>query len=197
VLLCVVFLIVTAFPQLLFWKVLYGRFLWGQEVVPLSFHSANFYFTLFSTWRGLFVWTPVTLLATIGIFFLIRKDKNTALGLILCYLFQVYLISVFFAACFKASIGIGHAFGARRLINCTPIFIVGLAALIHWLFARFPKSKVYVKSLLFIIVVWNMLFIIQYKLNFIPSSGYLTFKEIVLDKFTLPLKLIEYIKSKF
>lgn len=196
-LLCLLTLIVTISPQLLFWKILYGKFLWSPIGLPISFCASNFYIVLFSTRHGLFSWTPVMLPAVVGLFLLFKKDKNTAIALILCLFIQVYIYGLLVSACATASKGLGHAFGMRWLINCTPIFILGLASFFDWALAGTSSRKMYIKALFSILIVWNMLFVVQYKLNFIPADDYLSFKEIVLDKFTLPFKLIKHMKSEF
>jgi len=196
-LLCFTVLAITIFPQLLFLRLFHGKLLSNPSALHPVFYDSNWHLVLFSTWHGLFSWTPIILFAVIGLFHFAKKDKNTAIALALCFFIQVYIYGVVVSSQLKIGSGFGHAFGMRWLINCTPVFILGMAGLLSWLLKKMPRAKAWVKFSLVIFVVWNLLFIVQYKLNFIPTDHYLTFKQVVLDKFALPSRVIEHINSRF
>ena len=121
--------IVAFSPQLVFWKVVRG----GYFAMPVAGHdtawlSPELADVLFSPDRGLFSWTPLLLLASIGLLFFARRQPYFGSLLIAALTFQVYINSV---------VGWGgHGFGARRFTNCALIFAIGLAALLQWLRSR-------------------------------------------------------------
>ncbi|MFI5207320.1 MAG: ArnT family glycosyltransferase, partial [Gemmatimonadales bacterium] len=75
---------------------------------------------LFSLHNGLFTFAPVTVLALVGLFGYTR-DSRLAGGL----LFAAFLVQVYVAAAW-VSPDQGATFGNRILLNCTPIFAIGL-----------------------------------------------------------------------
>lgn len=111
-------------PQLLAWRALRGA--WFAP--PAAAHGATFATpalgdVLFSTDRGLFSWTPLLLLAVLGLLPFLRRERLVGSLLLLALALQVYV-----NATVEWS---GHGFGARRFANCALIFALGLAALLH------------------------------------------------------------------
>jgi hypothetical protein len=78
--------------------------------------------------HGFFVWTPLAVLAILGLFVLWRrlapKDRHIAVCLILMTAVQVYVAGS------VESWTVAGAFGQRRFVALTPILTVGLAALL-------------------------------------------------------------------
>ncbi len=85
---------------------------------------------LFSSDHGMFSWTPILILATVGLFFLIKRNALLGAGSLLT--FAVYY---YFIASYPDWDGLS-SFGNRFFVSLTPIFILGLAALYssfsHW-----------------------------------------------------------------
>lgn len=75
--------------------------------------------------RGAFVWSPLWLVGLAGLVLLWRRDRSLALMLALAFLAQTYLNGAY-----GTTWHLRGAFGFRRLIECTPIFVLGLALLI-------------------------------------------------------------------
>ena len=78
---------------------------------------------LFSWNHGLFSWTPGLLVASCGLYWLVKRD--TVLGL-------ASVLVVFTAVYINASVEdwwAGEAFGARRFISYTVLFAIALTAL--------------------------------------------------------------------
>ncbi|HJX38153.1 MAG TPA: hypothetical protein VJ714_06120, partial [Anaerolineae bacterium] len=85
------------------------------------------YFTevLFSSQRGLILWSPLVVLALAGLVLLLRKDRGLSICLILMFVLQVLM---------NASVhdwGGGWAFGMRRMTELYPVWVIGLAFLVH------------------------------------------------------------------
>jgi hypothetical protein len=141
---------------------------------------------LFSLNHGLFAWTPVTLLAAIGLIPLARRDALTgwaALGVVLLAVYVNASVSDWWA---------GEAFGARRFIGCTVFFALGLAAVLAaplWR-SRPALMRWFAMSL----VVYNVLFLLQYQLFMrgftdlvpYPSTG----RQVFFDRIVLPWTLL-------
>ena len=78
--------------------------------------------------HGFFVWTPLALLAIIGLFVLLRRlaaaDRPVAVCLIVMTAIQIYVAGS------VESWTVAGAFGQRRFVALTPILTVGIAALL-------------------------------------------------------------------
>lgn len=145
-----------------------GKFFWyGKYFVPV----------LFSTYHGLFLWTPITALCIAGFYYLVRRDKIFWL-LILVFLIQFYLI-----ICVDTWQG-GSGFGLRYIISCTAIFTLGLSAL----YDRWPRWIVPAAASFFII--WNLFLVIQVSTGMLPRDGHFAVSKMVRNQFVeVPKKL--------
>lgn len=125
--------IIGVLPQLVVSQVLYGAPLafvnvGGAGNQWLLFERIRLWQPLFSWYHGMATWTPVLLLALLGLVTLAKIDRRLALAGAYAFVSQWLLLSID-----RAFWG-GEAFGQRRLDSCTIFFILGLAAL----FARMP-----------------------------------------------------------
>lgn len=112
-------------PQMAVWQVLYGQPLAiPQGAGFMRWQDPALGSVLFSTWRGLFTWTPIVAAGVAGLPWLLRRDRVTgiAAGLILC--------AAWYVNAAVADWWAGEAFGARRFVGVLPIVTMGLAALL-------------------------------------------------------------------
>ena len=112
-------------PQTLVWQTLYGRFL----AIPqgsnfMRWTEPALLAVLFSTWRGLFTWTPVVAVAVAGLVPLFRRDRLVAVAALSFFVVSWYVNAA------VADWWAGEAFGSRRFISCFAVFALGLAALL-------------------------------------------------------------------
>lgn len=98
--------------------------------------------------RGAMVWSPVLALALPGLALLWRRDRLLAVVLGMLFLAQTYINGAF-----GTTWHLSGAFGFRRLIECTPLFVVGLALLIDRVKERFGPGWVVLPVLL--LIGWN------------------------------------------
>ena len=177
--------IVVFIPQLLVYGALNGNYLPARDVTQkFTFDGAHIGDILFSSLHGLFSWTPVTLLAVAGLVLLWRRDKITAVALGLTFAAEVYLLGSF-----STWFG-GAAFGMRRFVNCTILFVVGLALLIDELRKRISLRILAGAGGVFI--VWNLLFIVQFATGLIPRAEPIDTSRFVYDQvFTVPGRLVD------
>ncbi len=188
-----IFLATVAFlflPQMIVWKIIYGVYLLNPHkfVIPLGgekfmlWESPSILGVLFSMRHGLFTWTPVLLLALPGFYYLYKRDRVIAIALLVALGLQVYINAS--AIDWWSSV----SFGQRRMIETLPIFVFGLAALIDRLKTRLSLAIASGVGVLF--VVWNLLFLVQYCRLLIPSCAPITFHQLAVEKFQLPLREI-------
>lgn len=167
-------------PLMLFWKTVYG----GWLVNTYAATSAPGYFDwraphlveiFFSTNRGLFVWSPIMLLALAGLWWLWQLDRRLTAALLLMFAIQVYLI-----AGLRFWSG-APAFGARYLSNMLMLYGLGLAALYARL--RWPRWAPAAVTAAFI--GWNGLLLVQYALETVPRAGPVDLVALVQGQFRI------------
>jgi hypothetical protein len=148
-------------PQLLVYHTLNGAFRPSSEVSDkLQWNAPNALRVLFDPGHGLFLWTPVLLLAVVGLGLLIRREPRLGIALATGFLMTWYLNGAF------QTWTTAGAFGARRFIVCSPIFAVGLAEL----FRRFGERtqgdrtiiRLWVPIVVVVAILWNGGLILQF-----------------------------------
>jgi hypothetical protein len=142
-------------PQLMVWNVLYGQlFLVPQGGQFMRWHDAALIAVLFSDWHGLFTWTPVVAIAIAGLLPLWRRDAHVAIGVI------VLLAIAWFTNAAAADWWAGEAFGSRRFVSATPLFVISLAALL----SRWQNRPVIRLAVVTVAIALNLLLLFQYQL---------------------------------
>jgi hypothetical protein len=144
---------------------------------------------LFSSEHGLVSWTPLVGLAVVGLFLLLRKDRQLATGLLLSFAALLYIV-----ASWKSWHGISFI-GNRFFISLTPGFIIGLAVVIESIMTRL--SLRIISLILGIFVLWNLMFVFQWGSNMIPHRGPVSWRQVVYNQFIevprrLTSSLVEY-----
>jgi hypothetical protein len=133
-------------PQLLADLYLFGTWLpqrpAGQDLQPLPGHYLE---VLFSSWHGWVAWSPIVLVAAVGIAQLRRPAFQAAAA----YAFLVELALNGAAPDWWG----GYAFGARRFLDLTPFVVVGLAAVA----GRLPNWLAWLAAAVF--AGWNLLLV--------------------------------------
>ncbi len=172
-------------PQLVTYRILNGNFLPARNVTDKFTWDGNHIFdVLFSNFHGLFTWTPVVLLAVIGLFFLWRRDKVVAAAFLLAFAAETYLLGSF-----STWFG-GAGFGGRRFINCTVLFVVGLAAFADGIQTRVSRPLLVGAGA--VLVMWNLFFIIQFVTGMIPRQQPVDMIEMARNQFVgVPPRLVE------
>lgn len=146
--------------QFALWKYLYGHYILqpqGRGFVRFDFHGL---YILFSTDRGLFLWSPIIILAFCGFYFLSKKSK---------FLFFVAISAFIVQWLINGSLndlGGGDAYGARRFIETLPFLALALAA-----FWSKVKSRQLIIIITVILLIWNMVLIQNYRHSQIPHHG--------------------------
>ena len=130
--------------------------------------------TLFGTSYGIYFWTPILLLATVGYIFLIRRDKRTGWSSLIAAFLLIYVTSHARKA--------GMSFGDRFLIKASIFFILGLTALFSAIRPKIRQAGLIV--LVAFLITWNALLILQYSTGLVNRNGPVDWKKMVSNQFT-------------
>jgi hypothetical protein len=152
-------------PQLLAYHALNGSYAPSKLVArKLTFTSPHFFEVLFDPAHGLFLWSPLLLLAVGGLAVAVvrRRDVPTLL-LSLALVLQVWINGS------VESWTQAGAFGSRRFVSATPVFAWGLAALIGLGLPRIGSLTT--AALLAVTVWWNVSLMVQFGLKLMDRQG--------------------------
>jgi hypothetical protein len=166
------FTLIVFLPQMLIWKIIYGKYFLNvqQETMGFGFSFTNpkILQVLLSSWHGLLYWTPVIIFCLIGLTYLYRRNRVLGVSFSIAFLLQLYFISSW-----QIWHG-GASFGSRMFVSCTMIFALGLSALIDRVQHRMRLTWLGLLGMLFI--VWNYLLLYQYGSSMITRTGPVSWK---------------------
>ncbi len=174
-------------PQVLFWHSVYGAwFTVPQGNDFMHWGSPQVARVLFSPRHGLLLWHPLVLLALLGLVPLWRRDRGLALavgGLFLAQLYVNSAVSQWWA---------GDAFGGRRFMGVLPWLALPLAALFRWGpgAATRPRGRALVVAALVVLVGWNGLSLVQYRLGWLPRTDEPTWRQLTVDRLAVPVSIV-------
>jgi len=154
----------TGYTEVRVWHLTHP--LWGQ--------------VLFSSDHGLFSWTPILLLACAGLLFVMRRDRVLGWGIVVSALAFYFLI-----ATYPDWDGIS-SYGNRFFVSLTPIFILGLTALLAASEKIVRNSRVAWRGAIAgiaLLVLWNMGLLFQWGMHLIPDRGPISWSEMVSNQF--------------
>jgi hypothetical protein len=129
---------------------------------------------LFALQHGLYVWHPILLLATLGWAVVWATNKRLAVLFGLGFASQVYCIAAW------SSWAQGDAFGGRMFLAVLPLFVFGLAGGLEWAIRHGYGWACWGAGV--VLIGWNGLFLLQYRLGFISMNGPYTLAELTLGK---------------
>lgn len=170
-------------PQLVAYQILNGRPLPSHHIqAKMLWYSPHSLEVLFSPEHGLYFWSPILLLFTVGGLLFFRRDREAGIALLLGLASQIY-ISGSVDSWTQAG-----AFGARRFVGATVIFAV-------WGASLFSTIEPYVRraglvAITSILIVWNVGLMMQFGLG-LMNRDRLVWSEVVHDQFTeVPPRLL-------
>ncbi len=120
-------------PQLFYWKAATDHFLfysYGDE--GFRFAHPHMLDGLFGFRKGWFVYSPIALVACMGVPLLLRDERSRSYPLMLGIFFVPFLFVVFSWTPWWY----GGGFGSRVLIETLPLLMLPLAMLVRWTFTR-------------------------------------------------------------
>ncbi|MFI5183058.1 MAG: hypothetical protein ACHQNV_01570, partial [Vicinamibacteria bacterium] len=146
-------------PQLLVYKTLTGGFHPSRMVSEkLDYTSPHFLQVLVDPAHGLFVWSPLLLVAAGGLVWAAGRRRDTIAALLgLALLLQVWINGAL------STWTQGGAFGSRRFVAATGVFAWGLAWIVAGLVSALGRRLP--AALLSVFVWWNISLMVQFALN--------------------------------
>lgn len=166
--------IVTLLPQLLYWHAATGRWFvysYGsnEPFYWLAPQIGNF---LFSVRKGLFFWSPVLLLAIVGIFISYKRRRQLYVGLVVFLVLIVYISSAWWSWYY------GGSFGQRVAVDFMCLFAVFIASVFDRLETmknqgngRWKLFMGLVYGYCGICIVWNIWCMMAYWYRILLSDG--------------------------
>lgn len=171
----VLFFVAALLPTFISRLIIYGSpFKTGYPTVgKWAWTSPAFLRVLFSPDHGLFSWTPIALLAVIGLILFMKVDRSIASYLLLA-------VAVFYVivAAYPFWDGLS-SFGNRFFISLTPAFILGLAAFFNWLSKAWNEVVAFrtASATVALLIIWNLGLVFQWGTHLIPPRGPISFRE--------------------
>jgi hypothetical protein len=150
---------------------------------------------LFSPDHGLFVFSPILLLAVAGLFFLCRLQ--VALGTICVSIVVAFYCIIAFYPWWSGVFGLGN----RYFLSLTPLFILGLACAFGFaerLWRSEPAAVLRVVPLTLVFVLWNMGLVYQWKTHLLPWYTAVSWEEILYNQFrVVPSQALHDLSERF
>jgi hypothetical protein len=162
-------------PQLLVWREIFGK-LWIGVPQGSGFLLWSHPFlveVLYSSRHGLFSWSPILILAALGLLSFARRFTYPGLPLLGMLLLLVYV---------NASVAdwwAGGAFGARRFEAALPILAVGLAEALRTALELLRRRPgIFVALGISAFVCFNFLLAEQYRSGRLPYDGTVSWEQV-------------------
>ena len=188
---CAVVFAITMLPTLITRKLIYGSYFstgYPDSGVWNWLHPV-FGSVLFSSDHGLLTWTPIIVLALVGLILLRRFDRELAIYLWVTSFAFTYVIS-----CYGNWDGIS-SFGNRFFLSLGPIFVVGLAAFFERfgrLFKFQGRALACAVTLALLFIAWNIGFVFQWGAHMVPVRGAISWSAMIRNQFTeVPSRILE------
>jgi len=174
--------VLTAFlPTLVTRKIIYGSYFQMGYQGLWFWYSPAVIRVCFSADHGLFSWTPIVLLAVIGLFFLRRYDRFLSMYALTTFAAYVYIIG-----CYQSWDGLS-SFGNRFFVSFSCIFILGLAALFDVLARAWQERRaaIIAWTATSALILWNLGLIFQWGMHLIPARGPISWRQAAYNQFSV------------
>jgi hypothetical protein len=181
------------FPQLLYWKIYAGSWLY------YSYTDERFFFTdpkiievLFSSRKGLLIYTPILTFAFIGFYHI--KNKPFFKAGFLYFIINVFIISSWWCWWY------GGGYGMRALVQTYAILVFPLTAFFDAVLNTIQRKSFLISSIYIIFIGLNTVNIVLYSRGILHwdsltfKAYYKTFPHITLSKET-PKEYLEYLNE--
>ncbi len=186
-------LILVVLPGLAIKGMLDGSWLatgYGDEL--FFWRDPRLFAVAFSPEHGAFLWTPILLLAVVGLLWLIRRSP--VVGTIVGVTFAVFYYAL---ASYRGWHG-HSAYGSRFLVALTPFFIFGLAALADAVCGTHRRRWMTAWGIAAVFVAWNAGFMLQWGTNLVPNRGAVDFAVVARNQVTVvPRAAWEFLNQYF
>jgi hypothetical protein len=158
-------------PQAYTWYALHGELVPGQGLgEPRPFSFSRLVTVLFSSgYEGWLSWTPLALVALVGLLLVGRgsfppAERSVAISAFVAILALVFVDTIH-------PYGQGAAFGARRYVSATPLLIIGVGGALAWAASR-PRAEKTVGRLVAALVIAELWLFVAYELLVLRHGVY-------------------------
>jgi hypothetical protein len=174
--------VIVAFaPTLVTKKIIYGSYLNFGYTESWFWRSPALLKAAFSTDHGLFSWTPILLLAVVGLVTLVRYDRALA-----AQLMAVFVVFLYAMGCYQNWDGLS-SFGNRFFVSLTSIFVLGLASLFDSLGRVWSERSAAIvsASATGVLALWNLGLMFQWGTHLIPARGPVSWREAAYNQYAV------------
>jgi hypothetical protein len=154
-------------PQFIYWKSATGNwFHYAYDNPGEGFEFFNPFILefLFSFRKGWFIYTPIMLLAVLGLFLLAKKQPRLFLGFLVFFLLDLWVVSSW--SCWWYA---GGSFSSRSMIPVYALLLIPMGYLLKWIWER-PKIKVYAITIIGCMIALNLFQTYQFKVGVIDND---------------------------
>ena len=154
-------------PTLVIKKIVYGSYFTSGYENLWSFDSPALLKVCFASDHGLFSWTPITLLAVLGLWLLRKRDSMLGIYSMVVFVMYLYVIG-----CYLNWDGLS-SFGNRFFVSLTVLFVLGLTSFFDYL-ARswdWKRAWLFAQGATATLILWNLGLIFQWGTHLIPARG--------------------------
>ncbi len=144
-------------PQLWYWKMVTGQWLFYSYINESFFFShPRILETLFSFRKGLFIYTPLMLIAFTGLFILRKRLPQFSTAIWFFTILNIYIISSWWCWWY------GGSFGLRSYIEMFALWSIPLAIVIERIVYLRKQIRLALLSFIFLLVLLNIFQSMQY-----------------------------------
>ncbi len=153
----------VAFVQFAYWRYVTGHWLvYSYKDEGFDFLHPKILNGLFSYRKGWFIYTPMSVVALVGLFYLWKKDKRSVPALMVYFLVATYLIFSWREWWY------GGSFGCRALIESLAFLALPIAAMTeHFLTAVGKLRRTLYFGIILLVVSLNIFQTYQYSMGLI------------------------------
>ena len=178
------------------WIVYGGPFETGYvSIRDFLWRSPVFFGVLFSSNHGLLSWTPLLVLAILGLLLFTFRFPKVGIP------FSTAMVAFYLFVSFYPDWAGISSYGNRFFVSLTPLFILGLAYLLQRIALHFsqPSSALLFSSgVLACFVLWNLGLIYQFGTHLVPARGSISFRQATYNQFyVVPGKLTSDLRNYF
>jgi len=140
----------SVLPQILYWKVNAGEFIYNaydDAQSGLDIFNPRFIYVLFGFRKGFYLYSTMMIFATIGFIQLFRSNRKIFLAILVFFLANLYLI---------ASYSSLVSFGWRAFIELHAVLAIPLGYFVSSVFQYKKMQKYAILFLLFLVLVLNL-----------------------------------------
>lgn len=138
-----------------------------------NWRAPAFWNVLFSSDHGMLSWTPILILALIGLVMFRRADRSFGNYM------MVAAVAYYFVVAMHPDWDGMSSFGNRFFVSLTPLFVLGMSAFFDFLAHAWQAQGAAVVSSTAtgLLIVWNLGLIFQWGTHLIPARGPISWRD--------------------